>query len=122
MVLNYEERFKELEQAIAKLSSGVIEMGDRYYRPGQAAEYIEENAGTEKPSCGEYITIDDCHYECADYEFEIDVEGTTVCVSKDFETDSASFNLCFEDVEVLCVEDLVKLRKWVAWTCKERGL
>ena len=68
------------------------------------------------------INLNDCHYECADYEFEIDVEGTTVYVCKDFETNEASFNLCFQDVEVMCVEDLIKLREWITWTFKERGL
>ena len=103
------KRIANLERVVAGLSE-------------QAAVYIEGNAGTEKPSHSEYITIDDCHYEHADYEFEIDVEGTTVYVCRDFETESASFNICFQDVEVMSVDDLIKLRKWLAWTCKERGL
>ena len=64
------KRIANLERVVAGLS-------------GQAAEY------TEKPSHSEYITIDDCHYSFADYEFEIDVEGTTVYVCRDFETESA---------------------------------
>ena len=106
---NFEERFKQLEQAVAKLS-------------GCATGQDEEYTASEKPSSSDAIIIDDCHYECEDYEFEIDVEGTTVYVCKDFKTDCASFNLCFQDVEVMTVEDLIKIRKWVAWTCKERGL
>ena len=59
---NFEERFKELEQAVAKLS-------------GCATGQDEEYTASEKPSSSDVIIIDDCHYECADYEFEIDVEG-----------------------------------------------
>tara|TARA_R100001510_G_C7565238_1_gene143792 strand:+ start:396 stop:716 length:321 start_codon:yes stop_codon:yes gene_type:complete len=104
---NLEERFNNLEKQVQNWLGSVREA---------------EAKNMEKPSHSEYITIDDCHYECADYEFEIDVEGTTVYVCRDFETDEASFNICFQDVEVMSVEDLIKLRKWVAWTCKERGL
>tara|TARA_R100000458_G_C8225385_1_gene208552 strand:+ start:714 stop:1040 length:327 start_codon:yes stop_codon:yes gene_type:complete len=88
----------------------------------QAAEYIQGDEDMEKPSYSASITIDDCHYECADYEFEIDVEGTTVYVCRDFETESASFNLQLQDIEVMTVSDLILIRKWVAWVCKEKGL
>ena len=123
---NFEERFNQLEQAVAKLSGcatgqdeaeSAAPMRRISYSDYPTPEELRKaeqvfNAPTDK----EGICLTEDTMSVQDYEFEVDVEGTTVYITRDIEVDNASAVLQYTDVVHHMSEiELRRLLKWVEY-------
>ncbi len=107
---NFEERFNQLEQAVAKLSGCATGQA-------MAAGHRYPSAPTDKE--GICLTEDTMSVE--DYEFEIDVEGTTVYITRDIEVENACAVLQYTDVVHNMSEiELRRLLKWVEYSLSKK--
>ena len=119
---NFEERFKELEQAVAKLSgcaTGQDEEESSDYPTPEELRKAEQvfNAPTDKNG----ICLTENTMTVQDYEFEVDVEGTTVYITRDIEADNAYAVLRYTDVVHHMSEiELRRLREWVWYSLSKK--
>jgi hypothetical protein len=119
---NFEERFNQLEQAVAKLSgcaTGQNEAESSDYPTPEELRKTEQvfNAPTDK----EGICLTEDTMSVQDYEFEVDVEGTTVYITRDIEVDNAYAVLRYTDVVHHMSEiELRRLLKWVEYSLSKK--
>ena len=143
---NFEERFNKLEKMVSELCTAAEEPSwDESDQDHQRIEYERRqsessdyptsdelrkteqvfnawsNALLTAPTDKEGIRLTEDTMSLQDYEFEIDVEGTTVYITRDIEADNASAVLQYTDVVHSMSEiELRRLLKWVEYSLSKK--
>ena len=141
---NFEERFNKLEKMVSELCAAEEEdpCWDESDQDHQRIEYERRQSETSdyptteelkkseqvfnnryphKPTDKEGIFLTEDTMRAQDYEFEIDVEGTTVYITRDIEVDNAYAVLQYTDVVHHMSEiELRRLLKWVEYSLSKK--
>ena len=117
---NFEERFNQLEQIVSKLCTAAESSDYPTTEELKKSEHVFNAWGNDHPFSAptdkEGICLTEDTMSVQDYEFEVDVEGTTVYITRDIEVDNAYAVLQYTDVVHHMSEiELRRLLKWVEY-------